>query len=185
MMAIFFPISAAAHAAVSAPAASSTPASHHDARISGKSCEFWTANLHSSYIEHETDRGLDWWARGGAKSGNPVVLDPVSNSSLLDCFHVEAYGHNMLQWQLAHSALCLDIAGASKSEGARVILHVCTNQISEMFYLYPIDGQGIQFQSARSGLCITPSAGDSDGSILVQEPCGGRQNIVQGFYIVT
>ena len=181
MMAVWFPLAAA----VAAPAASATPASHHDPHISGKSCAFWTANLNYSYMEHETDTGLDWWARGSARSGNPVVLDPVSRSSLLDCFHVEAFGHNKLQWKLAHSALCLAIAGASKSEGARVILHVCTDQSNEMFYEYPVDGGGIEFQSASSWLCITPSAGDSDGSILVQEPCGGREDIVQGFYIVT
>ena len=170
---------ATAWATTSATAASANPSLSHRATVSGKSCEFYTAIYGDTYVEPVSATSLDW-AVPRRTSGTAIRLENVSARSLLDCFHVEGnFGHSRLEFELANSSLCLNIARASKNDGAWAVLYPCNSQLNELFYLYPDDG-GVQLQNANSGLCLDLTAGDSRGSIVDQEPCGNG-NLLQAW----
>ncbi len=144
------------------------------AAVNYNSCEFRIPNFGERYYEADKSRGLDWWPRDNANSGSPLVLQPVSSGSSLDCFHVEGgFGGSKLEFQLNHSSLCLNIAGNSHAVGAWVILWPCISASNEMFKLNAAgtnDGAE-SISSASSGLCIDMGNGYHAGSILEQKIC--------------
>lgn len=157
-------------------AQAATIVSQRPVASSSAGCSYYTADLGYAYYEADKDRSLDWWARNSATSGNPVILEPVSGSSSLDCFHEQGNfsGHpNTIAFQLANSDLCLNIAGNSYSVGAWVILYACVYTTNELFYVGTAGtgDTGLMYESASSGLCIDLDNGYNRGSILEQKTC--------------
>jgi hypothetical protein len=167
LMAVSVPVATAAQAATS-----STAASHRTTVAEAQGCSFDTANLHDVYVEAAGDKNLDWTARNSATQGNPVILEPVSGSSDLDCFQPQGNipGHpGALEFQLANSDLCLNVKGDSHSVGAYIILWPCVSSANEAFYVSESgvnDSEQIQAYSSNSLLCIDLDNGYQRGSIL-------------------
>jgi hypothetical protein len=181
MMAVSISAGTTAHAAISAATASQRPAA------TAVGCDYWTADLGYRYYEADKDRSLDWTARSGATSGSAVVFEPVSGSSLTDCFKAQGgFAGGAIAFQLASSDLCLNIAGNSHSVGAWAILYPCTYPSNELFYVAPsgTDDGSTQIESASSGLCLDLSNGYNRGSILEQKACKDA-DIYQSWFITS
>jgi hypothetical protein len=173
-------LSATAWVTTSATAASANAGSPYRAAVKGLSCTFYTAIFGDQYVEPVSASVLDWTVKSRTQ-GTAVRLGYVSPNSLLNCFHPEG---NIIpgggdEFELANSSLCLNIAGASRSDGARAILYVCNIQKNEVFFAYPAEG-GVELQNRNSGLCLDLTAGDSTGSIVDQEPCNST-NLLQAW----
>lgn len=139
-------------------------------------CAYDVANLHYRYFEADHAKNLDWWGQSEKATSNlPALLKSVSSGSDLDCFKtVGGFGGSRLEYQLANSDLCLNIAGNSHAVDAHAILYACnTNPINELFTVDDAgtgDG-GISIRSASSGLCIDITGGYKSGASLVQKTC--------------
>jgi hypothetical protein len=173
--------------ATTAHAATFTPTTSQRSAATAVGCNYWTADLGYRYYEADKDTSIDWTARSGATSGSAVVLEPVSGSSLVDCFKVQggfAGGH--VAFILASSDLCLNIAGNSHKVGAWAILYPCTYPSNELFNVISAntgDG-GVQIQSASSLLCLDLSNGYNRGSILEQKDCS-YGDIYQSWHVTS
>jgi hypothetical protein len=170
LMAASIPLAATAQAATSGTATSQRPAT------SGYGCWYDTALLHYHYFEADGNKSLDWTASNNGASNSPLILEPVSSSSALDCFKGEGGtgGNGRIEFQLANSDLCLNIAGDSHSIGAWVILYPCNDALNEQFTIFNagVNDMAIRIKSSSSGLCIDLTNGSlSQGTILNQNNC--------------
>jgi hypothetical protein len=187
VMAISIPLAPAARAAASPAAASGAAASHRSARVDSEPCWYWSSLLHYDYWQADKDRSMVWSARsnGTPAQGNAVILEPQNSNSILDCFKPEGgFGNNLVAWQLANSALCLNVAGDSHSVGAWIILWPCTYSSNELFLPVAngLDDDSTSYETYGSGgLCIDLDNGYNRGSILEQKECKW-QDIYQSWY---
>jgi ricin-type beta-trefoil lectin protein len=180
LMVLSVPLAGSAQAVTASGQAKSPPSDVTD-------CAYDTSLLQYSYYEADGDKGLDWWARNSATSGHPVILEPVSGSSDLDCFKQFAYGNSAFEFELGITDLCLNIAGDSHAAGAWVILYPCTGSSNELFIPNP-SGLGDDSESLGSqstpGMCIDLDNGYNRGSILEQKPCK-YGDVYQAWYPVS
>ncbi|MCZ0982181.1 RICIN domain-containing protein [Streptomyces diastatochromogenes] len=73
-----------------------------------------------------------------------------------------------------NSGMCLDVAGASTTEGAQVIQWTCGNQPNQQWQLVPVATGTYQLMSANSGMCLdVTGASTTEGAQVVQWTCGG------------
>ena len=165
LMAVSIPLATTAQAATSG-----TAASQH-----AWGCAIDNALLETHYYEADQNRSVDWTASNNGASNSPLILEPVSGSSSLDCFKPEGgFGGCRFELQLVASDLCLNIAGDSHSVGAWVILWPCNSASNELFSTVnaQVGDQAFQIKSSSSGLCIDVTNGSlSPGTILNQNNC--------------
>lgn len=81
---------------------------------------------------------------------------------------------------------CLEIADASRSNGAAVRQAGCVDGVARQeFRLRPVDGDAYTLVNVNSGLCLdVPGASKAVGVALQQWTCGGESNAGQRFAIV-
>jgi hypothetical protein len=77
------------------------------------------------------------------------------------------------------SGLCLDVTGASTSQGAQVIQWTCDSRANQQWERVPVPGSGAyQIVSVNSGMCLdVTGASVTAGAQVIQWPCGtGKTN---------
>jgi len=76
-----------------------------------------------------------------------------------------------------HSGKCLDVAGGSQADGARVQQYTCNGTPAQKWTKDPTDSGYFQLEVAVSGDCLTVrNASQADNAPVVQEPCNGDYN---------
>jgi Ricin-type beta-trefoil lectin domain len=172
-------LASTAQAATSSAAASYRPAVSNAA----PTCAYSSANLHFYYWGPASDPSLVW-SSTSSTSNNPVLLGNKKPSSPLDCFKGLGYGHSQFAFQQNNSALCLNVAGNSKSSGAWIILYPCVSTANELFTVNTYNGE-TQLQSVSSGLCIDLGNGYNVLSHLEQKTCQSRSDKYQEWNYAT
>jgi Ricin-type beta-trefoil lectin domain-like len=169
LMAVSIPLATTTQAATSGTTVSQQP------DTSSYGCWYDTGLLHYHYFEADGNKSLDWTASNNGASNSPLILEPVSSSSALDCFKPEGgTGDGRIEFQLANSDLCLNIAGDSHSIGAWVVLWPCNDAYNEQFTIFNagLNDMAIRIKSYSSGLCMDLTNGSlNQGTILNQNNC--------------
>lgn len=127
-------------------------------------------------IDAYVNRGLAWTAHSN-RSGSQISLARYSDS-LTQCWKFElGFGNFEFEIMLAHSGGCLTLAGAGGSAGDPVIIYPCLSHRNQLWKSFISPRKRIEFQSVRSGLCITGRGGITSGSLLVQKRCSSYNNV--------
>ncbi|WP_030154538.1 RICIN domain-containing protein [Glycomyces sp. NRRL B-16210] len=81
-----------------------------------------------------------------------------------------------------NSGKCLDVAGASTTEGAGLVQNTCQDSGGSQIWYRSMQGvdNGWQYfnnlRNDRSGMCMDPGGQDSAGSQIIQMPCSTEQS---------
>jgi hypothetical protein len=83
---------------------------------------------------------------------------------------------NGIQLQAQHSAACLDVSGASASDGAAVVQWTCHGHSNQLWRAEPVDGHWM-LRSLVSGKCLeVPAWSMTSGTTVMQWTCNGGAN---------
>ncbi|WP_081714120.1 RICIN domain-containing protein [Cystobacter fuscus] len=89
---------------------------------------------------------------------------------------------NFYQVVALHSGKCMDVTGASLSDGARIIQWGCNGGNNQQFFLTPMNDGTYTIKARHSGKCVdVSSASTEDGAAVIQWECHSGNN--QRFYV--
>jgi hypothetical protein len=180
-LAIVLPVVAALTGFLTVPALAATPttrtapgtaapAAALAAVPNPNTCTFWRANHGPWGVTKAFDSRSLVWTASNNTSGSKVSL-ATNADKLTQCWRLlGGFGNGRVEFQLAGTSLCLNVAGASRNVGANLIVYPCLSQINELFFGSTLNGRS-QFQSANSLLCIEARNGLHAGAALIQNHC--------------
>ena len=86
---------------------------------------------------------------------------------------VSSFADTQIVSNFTGNRMCVAINNASRIPGAAIVEYECTDRLNQLFRLLPKDGDYVQIQSARSGLCLDLPAGTmANGEVYQQWGCG-------------
>lgn len=122
-----------------------------------------------------------------AAGSEPAIDMDVSSDGMrtLDLGTAATYGPYYLQ--VRHSNMCLEVPGASRTEGVGLDQWKCVAQANEWWYLdHALTWYGddyFRIRSAHSGLCMNVAGGSTaNGARVIQYRCGSYANEYFRFY---
>lgn len=130
---------------------------------------------------------IDGW-RDQAPTNYSALYNPGGGTHNVRVEYYEAGGgalgyftwyYNILA---SHSNKCVDVRGASTSNGAEIIQWSCNGGDNQSWILYPNGTGYYQIKSRISGKCIDVNGGSTaDGANILQWDCHGGDNQLWGF----
>ncbi|MCX4964126.1 RICIN domain-containing protein [Streptomyces sp. NBC_00654] len=96
----------------------------------------------------------------------------------------EPAGDGYYELRVAHSDMCLDVAGKALHHGAKVVQATCTpGSTNQAWNIKPLGGDRFLIRAMHSGLCLDVAhASSAHAARVVQADCHGGDNQAWGFF---